>query len=195
MNEEERNYFEEEDISEALSRFKRSLISGSKKYFDVSEFEGIVEQLLEEGDINASEIAVKQGIQIHPQAVALQLKYAQVLLNKGKYEEALRRLTLIEKVEKTNPDVHLIKGSAWLVKGEDVKARTAFRKAIKYAGNEVDDVLYHIGSAYVHAGDISSAIVYFEKAVIANPENEMALYDLGFFCDQTGDYEKSVQYS
>ena len=50
MNEEERKQFSEEDISEALNRFiKRSLISGSKKYFDVSEFEGIVEHLLEEG--------------------------------------------------------------------------------------------------------------------------------------------------
>ena len=194
MNEEERNYFEEEDISEALSRFKRSLISGSKKYFDVSEFEGIVEQLLEEGDINASEIAAKQGMQIHPNAVALHLKYAQVLLNKGKYEEAIHWLNRVEKVEDTNPDIHLIKGSAWLVTGEEAKARVAFRKAIKFAGNDLDDIFYHIGAAFLQAGDIPNAIRNFEQAVVANPTNEMALYELGFFCDQTGDFEKSILY-
>lgn len=195
MNEEERqNFSSEEDISEALNRFKRSLISGSKKYFDISEFEGIVEQLLEEGDINASEIAARQGIQIHPNAVTLHLKYAQVLLNKGKFEDAIKHLNFVEKVESTNPDVHLIKGSAWLVLGDEARAGRSFRKAIKTAGKEVDDILYHIGTAYIQSGDIPIAIRHFEQALIANPKNEMALYELGFFCDQQGDYEKSISY-
>jgi tetratricopeptide (TPR) repeat protein len=194
MNEEERNYFSEEDIGDALSRFKRSLVSGSKKYFDVSEFEGIVEQLLEEGDIKASEIAAKQGIQIHPNAVPLHLKYAQVLLNKGKFEDAITHLNFVEQVESTNPDVFLIKGSAWLVLDNEKKAEKAFNKAIETAGNELDDILYHIGMSYVQAGDIPKAIEQFEKAVIANPENEVALYELGFFCDQQGEFEKSINY-
>ena len=79
MNE-ERNNFREEDIVGAVNKFKRSLISGRKKYFDVSEFEGIVEQRLDEGDIQSSEIAAKQGIHIHPNAIPLQLKYAQILV-------------------------------------------------------------------------------------------------------------------
>jgi len=90
MNREERSYLSEENLGEALSRFKRSLASGRKSYFDVSEFEGIVEFLLDEGDINTSEIAARQGIQIHPGAVPLQLKYAQVLLSKEKYQNALK---------------------------------------------------------------------------------------------------------
>ena len=98
MNE-ERDNFREEDISEALKRFKSSLVSGRLKYFDVSEFEGIVEQLMEEGDLQSSEIAAKQGIQIHPNAVALHLKYAQILLSKGKYDKAQKYLDFAERVE------------------------------------------------------------------------------------------------
>ena len=59
MNEDKDNY-REDDIVGAVDRFKRSLISGRTKYFDVSEFEGIVEQLLDEGDLKGSEIAAKQ---------------------------------------------------------------------------------------------------------------------------------------
>lgn len=194
MNKEDRNSFSEEGIDEALGRFKRSLISGRKKYFDVSEFEGIVEYLLEEGDINSSEIAAKQGILIHPNAVALHLKYAQVLLNKGKFEQAIKYLNFVENVEANNPDVYLIKGSAWLILGDENKAGKAFRQAIKTAGNELDDILYHIGTSYVQAGDVQKAIGFFENAIKANPKNEMALYELGFFCDQQGDYEKSIKY-
>ncbi len=194
MNEEERNYLDDEDISDALNRFKRSLLSGGKKYFDVSEFEGIVEQLLEEGDINASEIAARQGIQIHPNAVPLRLKYAQVLLSKGKFKDAITHLNFVERVETTNPDIHLIKGSAWLLLDEESKAGKAFKKAVETAGDDLDDILYHIGMSYVQAGDIPKAINYFEKAVHVNPENESALYELGFFCDQQGDFSKSITY-
>ncbi len=194
MNDNDKNYLDDEDTSEALHRFKKSLISGDKKYFDVSEFEGIVEQLLEEGDINASEIAAKQGIQIHPNAVPLHLKYAQVLLNKGKFKDAISHLNFVEEVEFSNPDVHLIKGSAWLVLEDEIKASKAFEKAIETADNDLDDILYHIAMAYVQAGDIQKAVEYFEDAVKVNPENEAALYELGFFCDQQGDFDKSIAY-
>jgi tetratricopeptide (TPR) repeat protein len=142
MNKEERGYLSEENMDEALRRFKRSLASGRKSYFDVSEFEGIVEFLLDEGDINASEIAASQGMQIHPGAVPLQLKYAQVLLSKGKYQIALKYLDLAEQVELANPDVHLMKGSAWLMIGNEIEAEKSFGKALKHAGSEKDDILY-----------------------------------------------------
>ncbi|MCF6358640.1 MAG: hypothetical protein L3J54_12635, partial [Draconibacterium sp.] len=77
---EERENYRDDDLIEAVNRFKRSLISGRTKYFDVAEFESIVEQLLEEGDYKGSKIAAEQGIHIHPNAVTLQLKYAQVLI-------------------------------------------------------------------------------------------------------------------
>ena len=194
MNEEGKDFFSEEEIGDALKRFKRSLLSGNQKYFDVSEFEGIVEQLLEEGDIKASEIAARQGIQIHPNAVALHLKYAQVLLNKGQFTSAVKHLDFVEKVEPSNPDAYLIKGSAWLITGDEKRAKNAFGKAEKVAGSDLDDILYHIGTAYVQAGEFKTAINYFERAVKANPKNETALYELAFFCDQRGDFKKSVKY-
>ncbi|MDD2380867.1 MAG: tetratricopeptide repeat protein [Mariniphaga sp.] len=195
MSKEERDYFEnEENIGEMLNRFKRSLALGRKSYFDVSEFERIVEQLLDEGDINGSEIAARQGIQIHPGAVPLQLKYAQVLISKGKYQYALKYLEMAEKVELTNPDVHLMKGTAWLLTGETKNAERSFRKALKYAGEEKDDILYHMANAFVQSGDIKKAVEHFEQSLLINPENEQALYDLGFYSDQSGDFQKSIEY-
>ena len=186
--------FRDDDIIGAVNRFKRSLISGSTKYFDVAEFEGIVEQLLEEGDLKGSEIAAEQGIQIHPNAVPLHLKYAQVLINKGKYAKSLRYLHFAEKVDSNNPDVHLLKGSARMVMGNEPEALVSFKKAIKFAGSEIDEILYSISSSYIQVGEISKAIYYLEQTIKANPKNEMALNDLGFFCDQMGMYKKSIKY-
>lgn len=194
MNQEDWSFIGEEGMNEAISRFRKSLASGRKTYFDVSEFEGIVEYLLDEGDIKTSEIAILQGIQIHPGAVPLQLKYAQVLLSKGKYQNALKYLNLAEQVEVTNPDIHLMKGSAWLIMGNEKEAEKSFKKAMNSADAEKDDILYNIGSAYVQVGDIENGIGYFEQSLEINPENELALYDLGFFSDQEGQYRKSIEY-
>lgn len=194
MNKEDRYFTGEENISDMLSRFKSSMVSGRKDYFDVSEFEKLVEYFLDEGDISSSEIAARQGIQIHPGAVQLHLKYAQVLLNKGQYDKALEYIELAENIESGNPDIQILKGSAWLVLGEDVKAERAFSSALDAAGSDMEEILCNIGSAYVEAGETGRAMQYFERALLINPENEMALYELGFFNDQQGDFEKSTEY-
>lgn len=193
MREDKDNY-RDEDIIGAVNRFKSSLITGRTTYFDVSEFEGIVEQLLEEGDLQASEIAAEQGIRIHPNAVPLHLKYAQVLINKGSYKKSLNYLRFAEEVDGNNPDVHLLKGSANMVMGFEPDALRSFKKAIKYAGSDLDEILYQIGTSYIQIGEIPKAIYYFEKSVAANKKNELALYDLGFFFDQLGKFKKSIKY-
>ena len=78
--------------------------------------------------------------------------------------------------------------------GNDKEASESFRKAIKYADGDKDDILYHIGSAYIQTGEIHKAISYFEMAIEENPQNEMALYDLAFFYDQMGEHQKSIHY-
>lgn len=191
---EERDNFHDDDSVGAVNRFKRSLMSGRSKYFDVSEFEEIVEQLLEEGDLQSSEIAARQGIQIHPNAAPLQLKYAQILLNKGMYKKSLKYIQIAEKIDANNPDVHLLKGSVRMIMGFEDEALLSFRKAIKYASTDLDDILYHIGSAFVQVGEIQKAIYYFEKAVKINPNNDQVLYDLGFFHEQEGNSRQSIRY-
>jgi tetratricopeptide (TPR) repeat protein len=194
MNQEDNNYLGEDNISEALNRFKASLMTGSKNYFDVSEFEEIVEYFLDEGDINSSEIAARQGIQIHPGSVQLKLKYAEVLLNSGKYDSAFDYLEMAEQIESANPDIHFIKGSAWLIIGENEKAEKSFDKALEIAGTDREDILCQIGAAYIQAGENHKGIEYYEKVLKINPVNEIALYELGFISDQSGDFQKSINY-
>lgn len=193
MNEEKDN-FHDEEIVEAVNRFKRSLVSGRTKYFDVSEFEGIVEQLLEEGDIQGSEIAARQGIRIHPNAIPLQLKYAQILINKGHYRKALDYLEAVEKVDSGNHDVYLLKGTAQMVTGNEKEAQKSFKNAILHAGSDIDETYYQIGATYLQIGNIRKALHFFEKTVKENPEHDLALYDLGYFYDQEDKINKSIKY-
>ena len=195
MNEEARDNLGEQEVFEAVERFKKSLLIGEKQYFDVSVFEGIIESLLEEGDVETSELAVLQAIQIHPYSLQLQIKHAQILLNNGKIQKALENLKMVEKIEHTNPDVYLLQGTAYTINGDLKKATKAFRLAIGNAvEEELDEIYYHIGTAFIHTGNIELAVEYMEKAYMINPENESVLYELGFFYEQLDETAKSIKF-
>ena len=76
----------------------------------------------------------------------------------------MKYLEFAERVEKNNPDIHLIKGSACLILGEDKAAEKSFREAVRTAGSDEDDILYNIGTAYVHVGEVKKAVGFFERA-------------------------------
>lgn len=181
-------------FNEIVDRFRNSLLTGRKNYFDVSEFEGIVDYLLDEGDLKTSEIAILQGMQIHPAASTLKLKYAQILLNKGKYDEALKLIDKIEDFEKENSDFFLVKGTLNLLLGFEPKAKKCFEQALALSSHEMDEIYFQIATAYVFTGKIKKAISYFEKCIEINPENDFALGELGFFSEQVGDFKKSILY-
>jgi len=194
MNGEPEDFFDEQDSLDAYIRFRNSLVSGVDQYFDVAEFESIIDSLMDEGDLEALDMAIRQAITIHPDSVTIRLFYVQALINRGEPEKALKELHFPEKVEKSNPDIFMMKGTSFLMLNEPQKAESSFKKAIRLAGDDLDDILYHIGSSYVPYGDIETAVKYFEQSYKENPQNESVLNDLGYFCDQLGFSAKSIRY-
>lgn len=192
MEEDARDYFESEEISEAVKRFKRMMNSDKANYFDVFEIEGIVDYFMDEGKISLANIAVEKGLNIHPSAIALQIKKAQLLLVDGKAEESLRMIQVAEQVEDHNSDVFLIKGSALVMLGAIDDAIAAFEKSIFYNYDEEDELLFNIGITLGQAGEVKKAISFLEKAYEVDPTNEQVLYELAYYCDKDYQDEKSI---
>jgi tetratricopeptide (TPR) repeat protein len=194
MDEEARDSFDDGDIQEAVKRFRTMVRNKTSNYFDVFEVEGIVDHFLDDGKINLARKAVETGLQIHPSAISLQIKKAQILLQEGKIEECLDQLTVAERVETSNPDLFLTKGSALNLLGDVERAIEAFEKALDMDLDEEDETLYNIGVSFGQAGEHQLAIEYLERAIQHNPKNEMVLYELGYFCDREGLFDKSIEY-
>jgi tetratricopeptide (TPR) repeat protein len=194
MEEDSRDYFEGEEISEALQRFRKMMNTDKANYFDVFEIEGIVDYFLDEGKISMAKIAIEKGLKIHPSAIALQIKKAQLLLADGKVEESLKMIRVAEQVEESNSDVYMIKGSALVMLGTIESAISAFEKSIFYNYDEEDELLFNIGITLGQAGEISKAISYLERAYRSNPANEQVLYELAYYCDKDFQDEKSIEF-
>ncbi len=194
MSDEASDFFEDQDSLEAYENFKRSVQDGEFRYFDVVDYESIIDFLLEEGDYETAVIAIDQAMIIHPSALPMRIRYAQSLINKGDPEAAVEELEILGNLDTYNPDIFLMSGTSYLMLDDLQKAGESFGKAIQLAGEDLDDIYYHIGSAYVSAGNLEYALRYFEKSFRENPENELLLNDLGYFNDQLGFSDKSIYY-
>jgi len=194
MNEDARDSFEEDDFQEAVARFKKMVKSNASKYFDVFEVEGIVDHFLEDGRIKLAKKAVEAGLRLHPSSVSIKICQAQVLMHEGKLEECLELLRMAEKIETNNPDLFLTKGGAFNLLGDVGKAVEAFEMALTMPIDEPDETLYNIGISFGQAGETALAIKYLEKAFKENPQNEIVLYELGYYCDKDSRFEESIEY-
>ena len=194
MNEDARDNFEEDDFQEAVARFKKMVKNNTSKYFDVFEVEGIVDHFLEDGRIKLAKKAVEAGLRLHPSSVSIKIRKAQVLMHEGKLEECLELLRMAEKIESNNPDLFLTKGGAFNLLGDIGKAVEAFEMALTMPIDEPDETLYNIGVSFGQAGETALAIKYLEKAFKENPQNEIVLYELGYYCDKDSRFEESIEY-
>ncbi|PTN07541.1 tetratricopeptide repeat protein [Mangrovibacterium marinum] len=194
MDEDARDFLENEEIVEAVNRFLGMIDEDRFEYFDVFEYEGIVDYFLDEGKIKKAATAVAYGLQIHPSSVSLKVKKAQILLIEGQAEESLELAIFAERIENTNPDVYLVKGSALVMLDQIDQAIEAYEKAVEYNYDDNDELLYNIGVTLGQAGECEQALVFLQQAYEANPKNELVLYELGYYYDRIQEFTKSIRY-
>lgn len=183
---------ESKEFSGIVKRYKKMLSDEQMGFFDVSDFEYIVDHYIDKNQLTnalqACDIAVSQ----HPYSLIVKIKKAQVLLGQLKVEKALDLLNMLANIENTNPEVLLMLGNCYNIQGDQNKAYDFYRKAEKFSYDERDELLYNIGAGYIQSGDYRRAIHFLEKAYIENHSNDSVLYDLAFCYDKEGDDDKSI---
>jgi tetratricopeptide (TPR) repeat protein len=187
-------YQEEEEINEALNRYEQMLKNGYKMYFDVVQIEYITERFIDEGRFVPALQAVDLGLEMHPTSIALKTRKANILFNLGEVEQVLRISNQLLKIEQTNHELYLLKGSALLLLGHKRDADTAFQLALENSLDDTEEVLFNIGFAYEQNGNYKHAIHYMQKVFELNPENEGALYELAFSYEKLDNNDKSLEY-
>ena len=153
MDQEERDYLEEKEIDETLERYEKMLASGNIAYFDVYQFEYIVDEFVATNRGSMALQAIEMGLSQHPSSLHLLSKKSQVLMNVGEIREALTLTNKLLKVEESNHELYLIKGSAHLILGEEDKAVMVFDKAIEISYEAKDDTIYNIGFAFLQSNN------------------------------------------
>jgi len=195
MGEERDWLYESDEVLGSIRRFEDMIKKKAQYFFDVYEFEEIINYYIETNNFNRAVSAAEYGYRIYPDSTVIQLKIAHLLIDRGKAAESIGILNRIEKIEQSNYEVYILKGSAYNLLGKTSEAREHFDKAVSLSHEDnKDTILYNIGVTFEQQCNYKAAIQYFLESYELDPDNFTILYDLAFCYEQLDENKKSIYY-
>jgi tetratricopeptide (TPR) repeat protein len=194
MEEDRFGFSYEEDVKQAVQKFEKMKKNNENYFFDVVEFETIIDYYIEcNNSLKAFEAATLATEQ-HPHSVSIQIRKARVLLDKGRAVEALRILKKLESIEPGNHELYIAKGTALGMLGDIQGAKKMFDYSLTLDSEDVENILFAITSVLQNLNYYDHLIPYLLRLVELEPEFNAHLYDLAYAYEKTDDFENSIIY-
>lgn len=187
-------YFGSEIILELVYRFENMIKNNTQYYFDVSEFENLIDYYVEKENSDKASNVIVIACKQHPNASSLKLKQAQLLLDNGSIKKALALAKEVEKLEPSESEVYILQANCQIELNDITNAEKSVKKALKFNQSELDEAYHDIGVMYLNAEFYEFAVKYIRKAVKTNPGNYAALFDFAYLNFLTENYELSIKF-
>jgi len=192
MEDDRFSYSYEEELKNAVQKFERMRKNNENCFFDVIEFETIIDYYIEcNNSIKAFEAATLASQQ-HPNSVSIQLRKARVLLDKGRAVEALKILKKLENIEPGNHEIYVAKGTAMGILGDIQGAKKMFDYSLTLDSDETGNILFSITSVLQNLNYYEYLIPYLKKLLKLEPDFNAHLYDLAYAYEKIEDFENSI---
>ena len=194
MNDDNDNYWYDDEVLNSVNRYEAMKKNHTRCFFDVHEFEDIIDYYLDTENFAEATAAAKYAARIYPLASSIQLRIAEILIDKGQPVKALNLLNKLEYLETGEYGVFLLRGAALNMMGKPREAQRQFEKAIELADENKIEVLYNIGMSFERINQHKVALKYFQKVHAMEPENYYLYYDLAYCCERLDEFDKSIAY-
>jgi len=190
------NHFRDKELDFLILKYEQMLKQNLTYYFDVEDFERIVEYYMDMEHYRKALKAVQYAFKLHPSAIHLMVKKAQIYLKNKNPLFALNVLHKLENLESTNTDIYLTKGHAHLLLGNLVESCVYYDKALSITSDddELIDILQNVAQTLLFNDYHQPAIHYLLQAYELDHKNLMILYDLAHCYDRAGDLKRSIVY-
>lgn len=186
---------EGEDRDKVIARCEEMLITSKSVYFDVFEFEGIIEYYIENNEMGKAMSVIDIALAQHPNSSDLEVKKAKLLMERNLTQEALVMINRLLATDKSNSELYILRGSCMADSGKIDDANADFAVAVELSiGNEVEETYYTCALAFIDNGLYQNAIPYLEKSYNLNQDNTMVIYDLAYSYDRVLNFERSVNF-
>lgn len=192
MEDDKYNYFYEEDLKNAIRKFERMKKNNENYFFDVIEFENIIDYYIESDNSSRAYEAALLASEQHPNSVSIQLRKARVLLDKGRAVEALRILKTLESIEPGNHEIYVAKGTAMGILGDIQGAKKMFDFALTLDSDDPANILFSITSVLQNLNYYEHLVPYMKRLIDLEPDFYAHLYDLAYAYEKTEDFENSI---
>ncbi len=171
------DYYQDEDLDYSLNNFESSLAERKNQYFEVHEFEYIIDHYLSTSNAKAASTAVRKGLKIHPNSYDLLKRMAQVYNLEANFEAAYQTIqeAFFAFGTKEDVDYYMIIAESALGLGLTTEAHEHFSNAIDLSGEDYSDIVSSISAIYQQEGFIKEAADYLKLIADQHPQN---LFDL-----------------
>jgi tetratricopeptide (TPR) repeat protein len=183
----------EEEVRQAVQKFEKMKKNNESYFFDVIEFETIIDYYIESNNSSKAFEAATLATEQHPNSVSIQLRKARVLLDKGRAVEALRILKKLESIEPGNHELYIAKGTALGMLGDIQGAKRMFDYSLTLDSEDIENILFAITSVLQNLNYYEPLIPYMERLVEMEPEFKAHLYDLAYAYEKIEDFENSIR--
>lgn len=190
------NYFDDNQFDDLLAKYEQMIGQGEFYYFDVEDFEQIIEHYLDINKTGRALNAVRYAFRLHPNAFVLMIKKAQIHLRNKNPQRALSTLREIQGLEASNNEFYLTSGHAHLLLGDQKNAEWYYQQALQQVSDQDEtlDLLHNIAQTLQFSDLHEEAIKYLKEAHRIEPQNLLVIYDLAYCYEKTGRIQKSISF-
>jgi tetratricopeptide (TPR) repeat protein len=192
MFEERESVFDSKNTLDLVLKYESFLRESKSFYFDVEQFEDIIDYYFEKEDYESAENAIQTALIQHPTAVSIQLMQSEYWIDSQKITQALDLLSNIESFEPNNCEVFLLRGVAYLGLQNRPKALACFNQAIEYCFEDVHEIYYYTGYYLMIHKHFEHAIKYLTEALHIEPSFYSPYLELGYCYDSLNQLNKSI---
>ncbi|MEN9304140.1 MAG: hypothetical protein RL264_2569 [Bacteroidota bacterium] len=193
--------FEEDDnddflgnYKEEIEQFERYLNGENLGFIDSDSVEGVIDHYIVTSQYFKANKAADYGIYNFPYNAIFKLRKAQALVGIGGLGEALELISQVEKNLPGHPEVLLTKASIFSQLKDSKNAIKYLKMCIPLVDEiDVDEIYLDIAFEYQRLRNLKEAIATLKTALVVNPNNEGALYELAYCYDLSADYEQAIE--
>ncbi len=186
---------EEESEEKALIEKFDSMIATEKvQFFDLDDFETAVDFYISRGEMKKAEKAILFGLQLHPTAISLSIKRGESYYLDGKLNKALDILLKASQVDNKNPDLLSLIASIYSQQHQSDKAIQFYERALNNNPEDPDSLYIELATELQFNNQHNKAIPLLKKALVDNPKNEAAIFDLYHCYSVTNRLKECLEY-
>ncbi|NNC82569.1 MAG: tetratricopeptide repeat protein [Flavobacteriales bacterium] len=165
--------------SPVVQRYIRLLKEKRDEFFDVEEFQSIIDHYVNLFDLEEASLAIEKGLVQHPESFDLSLRKAHIALLSGNIEDCLRVISSFELLHPNDEELMALKIEAYTYRGDHDKAIVLIENLLNSSGVR-DRVKLNIQLAeqYTHKSNLLEAIAAWKNAIAADPQLELAHLEL-----------------
>ena len=186
-------YYQDNDFKGSLNDFEESLKQNESKYFEIHEFEFIIDHYISSNNISKSKAALHNALKIHPKNHELQKRIAQINNIEGLHKAAIHTINNSFRAFGTEKDIdyYLILGEAYLGTGNLEKTKHLFEKAVDISEDEYFEVVTTVAALFQQEGHYKEALSYLTKV---EHEDTALLFDIALAYQNLSKHTEAILY-